>query len=658
VQNDATVTAADIARLAGVGRAAVSNWRRRHDDFPQPVGGTASSPSFSLQEIQDWLREQGKFESAPVEERIWQDLRQAVDDAQLADLMMFAGAFLLFLHRAPEAWAELAGRDDDQVAADLPGKVRATAARILADQPFPERLAVDRVPVARALAELASGRGAPEAFEFLRTRYFELTSRRLYDTPRLVTELMLRFAEPGVRTVLDPACGSGGLLIGALDHLDKTTGLLGQELDESTSRLTALRLALRTETADIRTGDSLRDDAFPGVQADFVVANPPFNDRNWGYEELTEDPRWEYGLPPRMESELAWVQHALAHVRPGGAVVLLMPPAAANRKSGRRIRGQLLRRGALRAVIGLPLGAVPNMAVALSLWILRRPEGSARPPGQVLMAETSGRDDFADLAEREWRRFEADPEGELDQPGVSKAVRIIDLLDDEVDLTPSRRLSQSAGGQSAVDLGDAREHLLGLLAEMAELVPEVGPGPGSGGVPLISVAELARTGALTVIQAHQIHAYDQAGEGPPVITAEDLIRGTPPSARLKDREADLVLTEPGDVLVPVIVRAPVARVDEEGGAIVGRHIYVLRPDPARIDPHFLAGVLRASFNLRHYSSMSASFRVDVRRAEVPLVPIEEQRVRGQLFRRLEALESAARRGLLPSMPSENTPCRE
>ncbi|MCW2913719.1 MAG: methylase, partial [Actinomycetia bacterium] len=615
MQNDATVTAADIARLAGVGRAAVSNWRRRHDDFPQPVGGTAASPAFSLQQVEGWLDSQGKLTKAPVEERVWQELRAYGDESQLADVTVAAGAFLLMVHRDPGRWSSLAEEDDDRLAELLPQAVGAAGGEF-----FPSSLDVDRVPLVRALAELAADRGPADTFEFLRTRFSELHSRRLPGTPRPVIDLMYELAGPGVRTVLDPACGSGGLLLGALDHVSGPE-LRGQELDEPTARLTALRLALQTEDADVRAGDSLRADAFPGFQADLVVCNPPFNDRGWGYEELSADPRWEYGLPPRMESELAWIQHAVAHVKPGGRVVMVMPPAAANRRSGRRIRGQLLRRGALRAVIGLPLGAVPNMAVALTLWILRRPDPAARPPGQILMADTTGREDFAAIAMREWRRFEEDPEAELEEPGVSKAVRIIDLLDDEIDLTPSRYLSQVVEVPSVIDLAGNRNDLLNLLAEVTELVPEVQAGPGSE--PLIPIAELERTEALTVIPAHQVRAYDEAGgEGPLVLTAQDVVQGTPPSARLKDRDAGLPVTEPGDVLVPSLVRAPVARVEEQGGVMVGRHLFVLRPDPERIDPHFLAGILRGSLNLRHYTSMSTSYRVDVRRAEVPLLPIE------------------------------------
>ena len=76
-------------------------------------------------------------------------------------------------------------------------------------------------------------------------------------------------------------------------------------------------------------GDSLRRDVFPGVLADAVLCDPPFHERGWGHEELTADPRWIYGLPPRLEPELAWVQHTLAHLAPGGLAVVLMPAAAA-----------------------------------------------------------------------------------------------------------------------------------------------------------------------------------------------------------------------------------------------------------------------------------------------------------------------------------------
>ena len=86
-----TVTAADIARLTGYGRAAVSNWRRRYDDFPQPVGGTASSPLFALSDVEIWLAEQGKPIDVSDEERLWQQIRTMADDLQLAAVVAQLG---------------------------------------------------------------------------------------------------------------------------------------------------------------------------------------------------------------------------------------------------------------------------------------------------------------------------------------------------------------------------------------------------------------------------------------------------------------------------------------------------------------------------------------------------------------------------------------
>ena len=164
--------------------------------------------------------------------------------------------------------------------------------------------------------------------------------------------------------------------------------LYGQDSSPELAALTALRLALNT-TSTVRAapGDSLRADAHERLRAEAVLCHPPFNERNWGHDELAYDPRWEYGFPARTESELAWVQHALARLEEGGTAVLLMPPAVASRRSGRRIRADLLRRGALRAVIALPVGAAPPYNIPLHLWVLRRP-GRASVPPELLLVDT------------------------------------------------------------------------------------------------------------------------------------------------------------------------------------------------------------------------------------------------------------------------------
>ncbi|GAA4206769.1 N-6 DNA methylase [Microbispora amethystogenes] len=636
VRRDVHVTAADIARMAGVGRAAVSNWRRRHDDFPQPVGGTSTSPAFSLAEVRDWLRGHAEGRELTPDEWLWQELRTTADDDELADLIADLGAFLVYLQHEADDWERLASGDDETVARAVPDRVRAACAKTISDRAFPEALPPARMPLVRSIAALAAERGAPATFEFLRERYFEVHTRRVYSTPVEIVMLALDLVGDGVGSMLDPACGSGRILGRTLER-SPGARLFGQDVDPASARLTAVRLALRSDNVQIRAGDSLRADAFPGELVDAVVCNPPFNDRNWGYEELTADPRWEYGLPPRVEPELAWVQHALAHLAPGGVAVLLMPPAVAARRSGRRIRAQLLRRGALRAVIALPPGVVPNVAVGLTLWILRQPaEGGT--PSHVLMVDTSGRqDDYARVAVEAWREF---GEGrELDETEVSRSVPLVDLLDEDVDLTPARYLSTAADDVSQERLTGARDRLGELIDRVSGLLPGVA-GPPQEDLVLVPLPELVRRGMLA-LGPTGLAEGPEPPYGLPVLTAEDVLEGRAATGARRAGEK-AVVTRPGDVVVPQVVAAPVARVLTTGDALLGPYLSLLRPDPEALDPYFLAGFVCASINVRHYSTMSSRYRVDVRRAEVPLLPMAEQRRYGEAFRRLADFRAALR----------------
>ncbi|MFG2091158.1 N-6 DNA methylase [Spirillospora sp. NPDC048824] len=634
VPHDATVTAADIARLAAVGRAAVSNWRRRHDDFPQPVGGTAVSPTFSLADVEDWLRGQGKLADSPVRERVWQTLRAAAyGDVELADVLTFAGAFLLYLRADPGHWRGLAPAPDEKIAAALPGAVRAHT-DLMPDGPPP-----DAVPLVRALSQLVDELGVAETFEFLRTRYLEHHSRRVYLTPEPVVRLMLGLGGPA-RTVLDPACGTGAYLGMANDLFKDVEELLGQEIDDTTARMSAIQLALHGAPAEIHPGDSLLADAFPGRTVDLVATNPPFNDRGWGYEELTGDPRWEYGLPPRMESELAWLQHGLAHVRPGGTVVILMPPAVANRRSGRRVRSELLRRGALRAVIGLPSGAVPNMAVALAVWVLRRPSPGDTPADDVLMVDTSADSEtFPKVALDAWRRY---TKGKGDGTDASVVVRIIDLLDDEVDLTPARYLPQRSAPASKGSFTAAQDLLLTKTAELRETTAELSAltqAEARDDVPMTTIGELAKAGVLQILRPPP---RVRIGEGDvPVLTLEDVALGGAPAGTAAP-DADHVPTTAGDIVVSLAARHPAARVMTGDGPVLGPGLALIRVEPARADPDFVAGWLLLGAQGARLRSSTSSARFDVRRARLPRLTLEEQTELGRAFRRLTDLESALR----------------
>ncbi|MFJ3274824.1 N-6 DNA methylase [Streptomyces sp. NPDC086776] len=694
-ENSTEVTAAGIARLAGVGRAAVSNWRRRHADFPKPVGGTETSPSFALPEVEQWLRDQGKLAEIPLRERVWQQL--AGHPAGAVPALVHAGCALLLVRDRPTAWLEITAVSDERMATVLhlaltdllaarfgpvaesgdgsgggpSGCVRAVHTPT-ADELLPS------VPLLRATAELAAGIGARQAFEFLLGRQLDANPRQFTLTPPDLAELMAALVETGsrsARTVLDPATGTGALL----RALSRPTALYGQDADPDLAALTALRLALNSTvescTVAVRTGDTLRADAFPRLAVDAVLCHPPFNERNWGHDELAYDPRWEYGFPARTESELAWVQHALAHLREGGTAVLLMPPAAASRRSGRRIRADLLRRGALRAVVALPAGAAPPYGIPLHLWVLRKPGAGVRPSPELLLVDTAepaepaaataaatasgGRDRLDWQAVRSavldaWEPFDraerTGPESDAslgrtgpDRPGVSRVVPVIELLDDDVDLAPARHLPPPTAAGGSAELTRVRDRLTETLRLTATLTPPLADLSDPARWPLTTVGELARAGALQL-------RTGGSGTGPgPVLTEYDVLGSTAPSGTLPATTdgppEEPVLVEPGDVVVPVLGGGTVARVIDEAtaGAALGRNLQLLRPDPAALDPWFLAGFLRGTANNRQASSYaSTATRLDARRLQLPRLPLAEQQRYGAQFRALAAFEDALR----------------
>ena len=143
-----------------------------------------------------------------------------------------------------------------------------------------------------------------------------------------------------------------------------------------------------TGRSQVEVGDSIRDDAFPTLAADAVLCAPPYGDRDWGHEELAYDSRWMFGLPPKVESELAWLQHCLAHLarrRSRGPAHAARLVPAAPRAGGSEPRCSVS--GALRAVLALPAGIAQPLHIGLQLWLLERPHPQAALPATVLLVD-------------------------------------------------------------------------------------------------------------------------------------------------------------------------------------------------------------------------------------------------------------------------------
>lgn len=663
------LSAADIARIAGVRPSAVSNWRRRHDDFPRPVSGTDKSPRFDLGQVEAWLRHQGRTAEIPATERVWQAFDSVRGVMSPIDALVRAGILLSYLHTHPDA----------PVPAD-PHSLRillekAQYSLVFERKAIPAGLVELLTPfdpgarestMLHAVAQAAADGDPAQIFEHLCSRLLDTGSRAsLAATPPELAELMLDLAGSAGR-LFDPACGSGGILLAGVRR--GYTRVEGQELNPALALITALRLAMADAGAfDVHAGDSLRHDAYRLGSAEAAVCDPPFADRNWGQEELAADSRWEYELPSRLESELAWVQHALAHVIPGGTVVVLMPPAAAARPSGRRIRASLVRHGALRAVISLPPRLAAHYALALQIWVLQRPV-ERQVPSHILLVDFSGFsagqrrqgelpaeaaptwEEVRALINRAWSAFRTDPRSVSTLGDIALAAPAIELLDEEVDLTPGRRLLASQPSRVSQDeLARRHSQVADLLAQLTELLPEL-PDPNatrSEVVREVTLEELAETGAIFMRRPVSRPGSDDEASGPArirgrILTGRDISRAAPPSEVgevIADEVRNPAIRE-GDVLVPVVGRRLTARVAtaSDVGAYLSPTVFLIRPDPATIDPWFLAGFLSSSEGghraARMSSTMGENIRFDLRRVRVPLLPVDAQRVYGAIFRDL------------------------
>lgn len=595
-----TVTAGDIARLAGVGRAAVSNWRRRFPDFPTPVGGASSSLRYALGHVEQWLTTHGKPFRIGAADRLWHRIRGTADDPALGAHVHHVGVLLLHLRDGPP-------------------------------RPLPQRLrTVDGTPADPQLPRLAAAalaeQSAAELFEYLYQRYAEACSRWLPVVPDGVAALMAQLAEASGARVLDPACGTGALLTAA--HEAGARQLLGCDADDDQAGIARVRLLLRDVPAEIVTGDALRSSPPPGTAVDAVVSAPPAESA-WEYDELIDDPRWAHGLPPRSEAALAWLQHCLHVVRPGGDVVLLLPAAVASRRAGRRIRANLLRDGVVRAVFALP-ATDAGLSVG-HLWVLRRHAPGGSPPDAVLLRVL---DTLAVTAE--WRAF---CDGATDLPG---AVRVVELLDETVNLDPVHRANLDDIPDSVTFFSDARVQFAHVAGSLAGSMPDLDIGERPAHTATVGVDDLIRRGVLAL---HQPPLRMTVGDGPlAVLTLNDLRRGRAATGRASDLPG-LVPIRAGDVLVGADGPRLAVRLADEPGAVLGPQLLLLRVDPDRLDPYFLAGQLRAGGLVNEPASRSrpsGATRTGLRRLRLPRLPVAEQRRHGEAFRRLLEAERLLR----------------
>ncbi|MER5782827.1 N-6 DNA methylase [Streptomyces mobaraensis] len=316
-----------------------------------------------------------------------------------------------------------------------------------------------------------------------------------YYTPRPLARLVAGMAAPQAgERVLDPVCGSGRLLIAA-DQWARMHGreagvlrLHGRDIRPEARRIAVMNLMLNGLRYDLgeSTVDSLR--AGPAnLSADIVLANPPMNAKDWGHVELSQDPRWRLGPPPKGNADFAWVQHILNELSPQGRAVVLLPDSATRRLNTAEssIRRRLVESDLLAGVVALPARLFPHTRTGATLWLFSRDKsanarwGRNARVGEVLFADARQLSTYCDesgrrLAEEgidsicrtfaNWRGIPSAP-GDSTAEGGSwcRSVRQDEIVRREYDLSPGCYVRTPAVGFEPVTSEKCRRRAKDML---------------------------------------------------------------------------------------------------------------------------------------------------------------------------------------------------
>lgn len=203
-------------------------------------------------------------------------------------------------------------------------------------------------------------------------------------TPPSIVKLLVNILEPYKGRVFDPCCGSGGMFVQSEKFVEQHQGrindisIYGQESNQTTWRLAKMNLAIRgIDSSQVKWNNegSFLNDAHKDLKADYIIANPPFNDSDWSGDLLRTDGRWQYGTPPTGNANFAWLQHFIYHLAPEGqAGIVLSKGALTTKTSGEgEIRKALIEEGNLiDCIVNLPAKLFLNTQIPAALWFMRR----------------------------------------------------------------------------------------------------------------------------------------------------------------------------------------------------------------------------------------------------------------------------------------------
>ncbi|HPG31133.1 MAG TPA: class I SAM-dependent DNA methyltransferase, partial [bacterium] len=199
-------------------------------------------------------------------------------------------------------------------------------------------------------------------------------------TPACIVKLLVAMIEPYKGRVYDGCCGSGGMFVQSEKFVEEHQGniknlsIFGQESNPTTLRLAKMNLAIRGIDAKIELGDTFLNDKHKDLKADFILANPPFNVSDWSGEQLRDDIRWKYGVPPVGNANYAWLQHFAHKLSPNGFAGIVLANGSMNSNSSGEgeIRKNMIEADLIDCMVALPSQLFYNTMIPACLWFLSR----------------------------------------------------------------------------------------------------------------------------------------------------------------------------------------------------------------------------------------------------------------------------------------------
>ncbi len=309
-----------------------------------------------------------------------------------------------------------------------------------------------------------------------------------YYTPKSIVGLIVDMIEPYKGRIYDPAMGSGGFFVQSDKFVQKFGGKIGdisvygQEYNHTTWQLAAMNMAIRGIDFNFGKGpaDTLNNDQHPDLRADYIMANPPFNIREWWNEKLAEDVRWKFGIPPESNANFAWLQHMIYHLSPQGSMALLLANGSmsSSTKGEGDIREAVLKADLVECMVALPGQLFTNTQIPACIWFLTKnkkaTENKRDRSNEVLFIDAREKGYMKDRVLRDFTEadisditnvFHSWQKGEnyTDEAGFCKTVNLEDIAKNDFVLTPGRYIKSKINDEDNEPFSEKMNRLTSQL---------------------------------------------------------------------------------------------------------------------------------------------------------------------------------------------------